>query len=74
LARAVREGRPYRIYGYQGKQVRDNIHSLDVCRFVEAFYERPRVAAVYNLGVLGFDLVLRKNRSPGSSGRRWQVH
>ena len=50
LARAIREGRTYRIYGYGGKQVRDNIHALDVCRFFEAFYERPRSAAVYNLG------------------------
>jgi CDP-paratose 2-epimerase len=31
LARAVREGRSYRIYGYKGKQVRDNIHAYDVC-------------------------------------------
>ena len=50
LARETREGRTYRIYGYGGKQVRDNIHALDVCRFFEAFYERPRSAAVYNLG------------------------
>ncbi len=50
LARATREGRPYRIYGYGGKQVRDNIHSYDVCTAFLAFYERPRVAAVYNLG------------------------
>ena len=50
LARAVREGLPYRIYGYQGKQVRDNIHSLDVARFVHAFVEAPRVAEVYNIG------------------------
>jgi CDP-paratose 2-epimerase len=50
LARATREGRHYRIFGYQGKQVRDNIHSHDVCSFFEAFYQRPRVAAVYNLG------------------------
>ena len=50
LARATREGRPYRIYGYKGKQVRDNIHSLDVCTFFEAFWKKPRVAAVYNLG------------------------
>jgi CDP-paratose 2-epimerase len=50
LARATREGRTYRIYGYKGKQVRDNIHSYDVCAFFEAFYNRPRVAAVYNLG------------------------
>jgi CDP-paratose 2-epimerase len=46
----VREGRPYRVYGYKGKQVRDNIHSYDVCAAFLAFYEHPRVAAVYNLG------------------------
>jgi CDP-paratose 2-epimerase len=50
LARAVKEGRTYRIYGYKGKQVRDNIHSYDVCTAFLAFYERPRQAAVYNLG------------------------
>jgi len=50
LARAVREGIPYRIYGYRGKQVRDNIHSLDVCSAIMAFAEEPRSGAVYNLG------------------------
>lgn len=50
LARAVKEGRRYRIFGYKGKQVRDNIHSYDVCSAFLAFYEAPRVAAVYNLG------------------------
>jgi CDP-paratose 2-epimerase len=50
LARAVREGRRYRIFGYGGKQVRDNIHAHDVCEAMLAFYEAPRVAAVYNLG------------------------
>lgn len=50
LAKAVREERTYYIYGYKGKQVRDNIHSYDVCTFFEAFYHKPRVAAVYNLG------------------------
>ena len=50
LAKAIREGRKYRIYGYKGKQVRDNIHSHDVCSFFLAFFERPRIAAVYNLG------------------------
>ena len=50
LARAVREGLPYRIYGYGGKQVRDNIHSADVCAAIVAFAESPRAAAVYNLG------------------------
>jgi CDP-paratose 2-epimerase len=50
LARAIREGREYRIYGYKGKQVRDNIHSFDVCTAVIAYAENPRPAAVYNLG------------------------
>ena len=50
LAKCVREGRRYRIYGYKGKQVRDNIHSYDVCTAFLTFYESPRVAAVYNLG------------------------
>jgi CDP-paratose 2-epimerase len=50
VARCVRDGRPYRVYGYKGKQVRDNIHSYDVCTAFLAFYESPRVAAVYNLG------------------------
>lgn len=43
-------GRKYTIFGYKGKQVRDNIHSLDVARFMEAFIEAPRVGEVYNLG------------------------
>jgi len=50
LARAVREKRTYRIFGYKGKQVRDNIHSLDVCAAFLAFFEEPRSGAVYNLG------------------------
>lgn len=40
----------YTVYGYKGKQVRDNIHSYDVSRFVEEFINAPRVAEVYNLG------------------------
>ncbi|MBK8022792.1 MAG: NAD-dependent epimerase/dehydratase family protein [Chloroflexi bacterium] len=40
----------YRIYGYKGKQVRDNIHAYDVARFIECFYANPRVGEVYNLG------------------------
>ena len=50
IAKALREGRTYRIFGYGGKQVRDNIHSFDVCQAILAFVERPRPAAVYNLG------------------------
>jgi CDP-paratose 2-epimerase len=44
------DGRLYKIYGYKGKQVRDNIHSLDVARFIQAFYDNPRCAEVYNIG------------------------
>jgi CDP-paratose 2-epimerase len=44
------EGRLYKVFGYKGKQVRDNIHSLDVVRFIHAFYEKPRVGEVYNIG------------------------
>jgi len=44
------EGREYSIFGYKGKQVRDNIHSEDVARFIHAFYMTPRCAEVYNLG------------------------
>jgi CDP-paratose 2-epimerase len=50
LARATAQGLPYRIYGYKGKQVRDNIHSHDVCTAIMAFAAAPRPAAVYNLG------------------------
>ncbi len=50
LARAIREGRTYRIFGYKGKQVRDNIHSYDVCTAMVAFCEAPTPGAVYNLG------------------------
>lgn len=42
--------REYTIFGYKGKQVRDNIHSYDVAKFIEAFIKAPRVAEVYNLG------------------------
>jgi CDP-paratose 2-epimerase len=44
------EGKTYNIYGYKGKQVRDNIHSYDVASFIDQFLQAPRVAEVYNLG------------------------
>jgi CDP-paratose 2-epimerase len=43
-------GGTYKVYGYEGKQVRDNIHSYDVARFAEAFIESPRSGEVYNIG------------------------
>ena len=50
LVRCNLEGREYTIYGYKGKQVRDNIHSLDVARAMECFFENPQPAAVFNIG------------------------
>jgi CDP-paratose 2-epimerase len=50
LARCVLEGRTYRIFGYKGKQVRDNIHAADVCAAALAYAAAPRPGAVYNIG------------------------
>jgi CDP-paratose 2-epimerase len=50
LVRCNVEGREYKIFGYKGKQVRDNIHSEDVANFIEAFCESPRAGEVYNIG------------------------
>lgn len=44
------EEKEYTVFGYKGKQVRDNIHSYDVARFVEEFIAAPRIAEVYNIG------------------------
>tara|TARA_B100001057_G_scaffold476637_1_gene544890 strand:- start:358 stop:1404 length:1047 start_codon:yes stop_codon:yes gene_type:complete len=40
----------YKIFGYKGKQVRDNIHSEDVARFIDCFLQNPKSGEVYNLG------------------------
>lgn len=50
LVRCNLEDRLYRIFGYKGKQVRDNIHSRDVTSFIAAFIDAPRSGEVYNLG------------------------
>jgi CDP-paratose 2-epimerase len=50
LMRCTVTGTPYTIFGYGGKQVRDNIHAHDVVRAFAAFHANPRPAAVYNLG------------------------
>ena len=42
--------REYKIFGYKGKQVRDNLHAEDVARFVLEFFHAPQPAAVYNIG------------------------
>ena len=50
LVKCNLDGREYKIFGYKGKQVRDNIHAVDVARFMHAFIEQPRVAEIYNIG------------------------
>ena len=77
LARALREGLSYRVFGYKGKQVRDNIHSYDVCTAMLAFVEDPRPAAVYNLGggrANSISILEAIERLEGLSGRKldWQ--
>jgi CDP-paratose 2-epimerase len=43
-------GERYTVFGYKGKQVRDNIHARDVARFIHAFIQTPRCGEVYNIG------------------------
>lgn len=44
------KGETYNVFGYKGKQVRDQIHSYDVIKAFEAFYQNPRPGEVYNIG------------------------
>ena len=50
LVKCNLEGRRYTVFGYRGKQVRDNIHAADVAAFIARFSAAPRAAAVYNIG------------------------
>ncbi|MBS0290534.1 MAG: NAD-dependent epimerase/dehydratase family protein [Proteobacteria bacterium] len=50
LMRCATNNIPYTIYGYKGKQVRDNIHSYDLVNALWHFFQNPRVGEVYNLG------------------------
>ena len=50
LMKCAATGTPYTVFGYQGKQVRDNIHSADLIRAFECFFRRPGNGAVYNMG------------------------
>jgi CDP-paratose 2-epimerase len=50
LIRCNLEGRTYKVFGYGGKQVRDNIHSYDVVQFMDQFIRKPSCAEVYNIG------------------------
>lgn len=50
LARCIYRGEKYTIFGYKGKQVRDNIHSYDLVNAFYHFYRKPRIGEVYNIG------------------------
>ncbi len=50
LMKCVVTGTPYTVFGYEGKQVRDNIHSADLAAAFDAYRANPRPAAVYNIG------------------------
>lgn len=50
LMKCTMTGKPYTIFGYRGKQVRDNIHSYDLIQAFDHFYRNPRCGEVYNLG------------------------
>lgn len=63
LAKCIKEGKTYNIYGYKGKQVRDQIHAYDLIRAFAAFIESPRSGVVYNMGG-GYD----RSVSPLSAG------
>ena len=50
LMRCTMTGEPYTVFGYEGMQVRDNIHSADLVRAFTLYHAAPRAGAVYNLG------------------------
>ncbi len=50
LVKCAIYGRHYTIFGYKGKQVRDNIHSHDLITSFWHFFQKPKIAAVYNMG------------------------
>lgn len=50
LMKCTVKGMPYRVFGYKGKQVRDNIHSHDLVAAFWEFFQKPRSGEVYNIG------------------------
>ena len=50
LMKCTAVGLPYTVFGYKGKQVRDNIHSFDLVSALDEFYRSPRAGEVYNMG------------------------
>ena len=50
MARCKKQGIPYKVYGYKGKQVRDQIHASDLVRAIDCFVQSPNPGEVYNMG------------------------
>jgi CDP-paratose 2-epimerase len=50
LVKCIHHNKPYKIFGYKGKQVRDNIHSFDLVNAFWSYHQNPRPAAIYNIG------------------------
>lgn len=50
LVKCAAANQEYTIFGYKGKQVRDNIHSLDLVKAFDQFYRKPRTGEFYNIG------------------------
>ncbi len=79
LVKVAISGEVYRVFGYKGKQVRDNIHSFDVVRAAEEFFLNPRAGEVYNIGggrensisiMEAFDRIEQMTGKPV----RWEYH
>lgn len=73
LMKCVVTGKPYRVFGYQGKQVRDNIHSADLVEAFRRFHEAPRPGEAYNIGGSRFSNCSMKEAirlCEGIAGRR----
>jgi CDP-paratose 2-epimerase len=79
LVKVAMAGTTYTVFGYKGKQVRDNIHSFDVVRAAEAFFLSPRPGEVYNIGggrENSVSILEAFDRIELATGKkvRWQYH
>ena len=50
MVKCKKQNKPYKVYGYKGKQVRDNIHAKDLVKAIDCFVRNPKPGSVYNMG------------------------
>ena len=50
MAKCKKQNKPYTVYGYKGKQVRDQLHASDLVRAIDCFVRDPKPGSVYNMG------------------------